>query len=56
MTELETLEKAVVDTKAAYDAAWDAADDAWDAAADAYAPWLKAKLDLNNYLKEQDNE
>ena len=59
LTKLETLQKAVVDTKAAYaaawDAAWDADDDAWDAAADAYAPWFKAKLELDEYLKEQDN-
>ena len=65
LTKLERLEKAVVDTEAAYgvayaasDAAYDVAyaayaaawDDAWDAAYDA---WVKAKLDLSNYLKEQ---
>ena len=64
MTKLEQLEKKVVDTKDAYeaafdaanaawgaDAAWDAAEDAEDAAADA---WVKAKLELAEYLKEQD--
>ena len=53
LTKLETLEKNVVDTKAAYADAWAAADDAWDdieiAAWDA---WVKAKLELNEYLKE----
>ena len=57
MTKREQLEKNVVDTKAAFaaawDDAWDAADDAWDAAVDAYEPWFKAKLELSNYLKEQ---
>ena len=73
MTELERLEKKVVDTEAAFDddkaafdysfnkAAWDAA--AEDAAADAiyaiykaatYAAWVKAKLELEDYLKEQE--
>ena len=60
LTKREQLEKNVVDTKAAFaaawDDAWDAADDDWDAAADDYAAWFKAKLDLSNYLKEQDNE
>lgn len=60
---LERLQKAVVDTRAAYDDADDAyaaADTAYDAAyADytaAYAAWSKAKRELNNYLKEQDDE
>ena len=97
MTKLETLEKAVVDTKAAWDddktafdysfnkAAWNAATyaaafaaydavfaadgdtvaDAYDAAADAayviyktatYAAWVKAKLELEDYLKEHGDE
>jgi hypothetical protein len=59
---LEQLKKAVVDTKAAYaawgatDAAWGATD-AWDAAAAlaaAWDAWVKAKLELDEYLKEQD--
>ena len=58
MAELERLQKNVVDTKAAFaaawDDAWDAADDDWDAAADDYAAWFKAKLELEDYLKEQD--
>ena len=53
---LERLEKAVVDTKAAYDAdvAYDtkAAFDVWYAAYDSY---YQAKLELNEYLKDQDN-
>tara|TARA_B110000091_G_scaffold148373_1_gene158054 strand:+ start:170 stop:610 length:441 start_codon:yes stop_codon:yes gene_type:complete len=93
LTKLETLQKNVADTKAAWcddkaafdysfnKAAWDAttyaavyaaiddyiayAEDAEDAAADAayaiytaatYDAWSKAKRELNNYLKEQDNE
>ena len=44
MPKREQLEKAVVDTKAA-DAAWDAAYDAWD----------KARNELAEYLKEQDD-
>ena len=60
LTKREQLEKNVADTKAAYGAAWDAWDswDAWyDACADCAArrgAWEKARLDLNNYLKEQD--
>tara|TARA_R110000824_G_scaffold388765_2_gene584468 strand:+ start:452 stop:607 length:156 start_codon:yes stop_codon:yes gene_type:complete len=50
MDELERLEKAVVDTKASFDASFDAAA-AWDDAADA---WFKAKRELSNYLEEQD--
>jgi hypothetical protein len=45
MTEQERLEKAVVDTEAAFDAA--PVVDAWDA-------WFKARLELADYLKEQD--
>ena len=48
----ERLEKAVVDTDAAYEAAYKAWEDAWDT----YAARLKAKLELANYLKEQDDE
>ena len=71
MSKREQLEKNVVDTKAAYDA-YDAAYDAayaayaasyadyaaYDAATyAAYAAWVKAKLELKEYLKEQqDNE
>ena len=69
LTKLERLQQNVVDTKAAYDvadaaadAAWAAADAAWGAAHDvakaAYAAadaWKQAKLELNNYLKEQDD-
>ena len=65
MNKKEQLEKAVVDTEAAFgaavdatDAAWGAAD-AWDAAEDAEATawdaWVKAKRELVNYLKEKDN-
>ena len=57
LTKLETLQKAVVDTEAAFDAAWDAAydawgdADAWDAITDdakyaAYAALVKAKREL----------
>ena len=59
LTKLKQLRKNVADTQAAFaaawDDAWDAADDDWDAAADDYAAWFKAKLDLSNYLKEQDS-
>ena len=68
LTKLETLEKNVVDTKAAFDddkAAFDYSFNkaAEDAAADAayviykaatYAAWVKAKLELEDYLKEQE--
>ena len=62
MSKLEQLEKAVVDTKAAYDAAhnaWDSWDSWYDACADCAAwrgAWEKAELELSNYLKEQDND
>ena len=62
----ELTKKAVVDTKASFEAAVDAtvadvAADAFDAAAAAaYAAawdaWSKAKQELEDYLKEQDNE
>ncbi len=62
LTKLETLQKAVVDTEAALEAAaaaYAAADTAYgDAHVDYIAAWSafsKARLDLNNYLKEQDN-
>ena len=65
MDELERLEKAVVDTKASFDASFDAASDAvwgtadaWDDAEDAEeAAWValvKARLELNRYLEVQD--
>ena len=51
LTKLETLQKAVVDTKAAAHAALDSG------LLDAYKAWFKAELELANYLKEQqDNE
>ena len=53
MIELERLQKKVADTDAAYEAAFDAANAAANAAT--YAAWSKAKLELANYLKEQDN-
>ena len=67
LTKLETLQKAVVDTKAAFvvtayaasDAVWVTADvwnDAYGDDPDAYAALVKAKLELAKYLKEQDNE
>ena len=46
---LERLEKSAVDTKAAFDAAYAAEAAAWDA-------WVKAKQELEDYPKEQDNE
>ena len=57
LTELEQLEKAVVDIEAAFEAAFDATD--WaddDIEVAAYAAWCKAKLELKYYLKGQDNE
>ena len=68
---LEQLRKNVADTKAAFDAtadAFDATADAVCAYADvvvdaAYDDWegkraalVKARLELNRYLKEQDND
>ena len=65
LTKLETLQKAVVDTAAAHDAAYKAWEDAWDTDdADAYdvtayaanANYVRAKEKLAAYLKEPDNE
>ena len=65
LTKLETLQKNVVETKAAYDAAGEAydvaqdnaiytwADDEADDAADAHYAWDEARWKLNEYLKEQ---
>ena len=56
LTKRERLKKNVVDTKAAYDA-WGLSDatkvsyDVWYAA---YDSWYQAKLELKEYLKEQD--
>ena len=52
MSKREQLEKNVVDTSCAYEAAYKAWDEAWDT----YTARLKAQLELANYLKEQDNE
>jgi hypothetical protein len=48
MTERERLEKDVVDTKAAFEAAYD------DAIA--HVAWVMAKLELREHLKKQGNE
>ena len=61
MSKREQLEKNVADTKAAYTkvaaSAASAATYATYYAADAaYDEWVKAKLELSNYLKEQDDE
>ena len=50
MTKREQLEKNVVDTKAAFDAAY------FDAAAAAWTVYRKALQELEDYLKEQDND
>ena len=50
MTKLERLKKDIVDTEVAYEAAYAAWEDAWDN----YDARLKAKLELAEYLKEQD--
>ena len=50
MTKREQLQKAVVDTKAAFDAAY------FDAAAAAWAAYRKALQELEDYLEEQDND
>ena len=69
LTKLEQLEKNVVDTEAAFDDDKTAFDYSFnkaaeDAAADAayvvykaatYVAWVKAKRELANYLKEQDD-
>tara|TARA_R110002096_G_scaffold281810_1_gene475892 strand:+ start:508 stop:690 length:183 start_codon:yes stop_codon:yes gene_type:complete len=57
LTELETLQKAVVDIEASFVAALDATD--WaddDTEVAAYSAWCKARLELKYYLKEQDND
>ena len=56
LTKLERLKEKVADTEAAYEAAFDAAIAlAWEAAT--YAAWSKAKRELDEYLKEQqDND
>ena len=65
LTELERLEKAVEDAKAAFSdaeataAAYADAYAAYDAAYDAdaaYAALVKARIELEEYLKEHDNE
>ena len=58
MTKREQLEENVVDTKAAWEAAYGAAWDAFDAAAEhtAWDAWFKAKLELANYLQGKDND
>ena len=53
MTELERLQKAVVDTEAAADAYDEVA--YADAAHAALVAWRTAKKKLAEYLKEQDN-
>ena len=56
MTELERLEKAVADTYAASDAANHAAYHAANHASAAFVAYIKARDELEDYLKEQDNE
>ena len=51
---LERLQKAVLDTKAAYVAYADAA--YGDAAYAAWGAWVKAKLELEDYLKEHGDD
>tara|TARA_R110000744_G_scaffold358071_1_gene465048 strand:- start:16 stop:189 length:174 start_codon:yes stop_codon:yes gene_type:complete len=53
MTKQEQLEKKVADTEAAFDDAEAAFDDADDAYAATHAARSKAKLELKEYLKEQ---
>ena len=48
MSKREKSQKALADTKAAYKAAYD------DAIA--HDAWVKAKRELNRYLKDKDNE
>ena len=48
LTKLEQLEKDVLDTKAAFEAAYD------DAIA--HVAWVMAKLELREHLKKQGNE
>ena len=56
MAELERLQKNVVDTKAAFAAGGTITIEAAheDGKADYSAAWFKAKLELEDYLKEQD--
>ena len=76
MTELERLQKAVVDAEATYDASVATADmlnaavpyadgiesaaayaaDEADDAAISYDAWVKARLELSDYLKEHGDE
>ena len=57
MSELERLQKEVVNAFNAYAAAYATAAAAHSAAyAGAYAVWVKAKRELSDYLEEQDNE
>tara|TARA_R110000803_G_scaffold198929_1_gene262817 strand:+ start:293 stop:457 length:165 start_codon:yes stop_codon:yes gene_type:complete len=53
MTELERLQKAVVDAEATYEAAEDAYDVAKADADAANDAWTETEQDLYNYLKEQ---
>ena len=48
-TKLERLQKNIADTKTAFDYAFDAENVT-------YAALVKARLELEEYLKEQDNE
>ena len=52
LTELERLEKNVVETKAAY-AVYDTIS---DYSVSAYTSYARARKELKDYLKEQDNE
>ena len=51
LTELETLQKNVVETKAAY-AVYDTIS---DYSVSAYTSYAQARKELKDYLKEQDN-
>ena len=51
MTELERLQKNVVETKAAVSKATD-----WSDAVEAVPAYAKARDELEDYLKEQDND
>ena len=51
MTELERLEKNVEDAKAAASNATD-----WADAVEAVSAYARARLELEDYLKEQDND
>ena len=64
LTELERLEKFVLDAKVSYKAAMTSFPNAeyynnldeLEACNTTYAAWVKAELALSNFLKEQDNE